>query len=380
MLSLRRLNAIVSKEFMQLARDRITFAMIVMLPLAQLLLFGYAINTDVRHVSAGIVDFSQTYQSRQLIQTAANTQVVDFIGYYDSIAAAEQAITRGKVNTVLVIPADFVRRQLNRDYQLSGYKVGNSTAQHSVAQWLIDGSDPLLSGAVAGLSKLPISIKRLPMPALPDPAFALQNYFNPEKRSSVNIIPGLIAIILTMTMILFTSSALVREREQGNMEFLITTPVRPTELMLGKILPYILVGFIQMAIILFLGHWLFDVPLNFDMPSLLIVTLLFITASLTLGLLISTKAKNQLQAMQMTVFVLLPAILLSGFMFPFAAMPRAAQYLAEILPATHYVRSIRAVVLRGAHFSDLYFDLLCLVAFSVIGFMIATMRFKKRLD
>ncbi|PCK32181.1 ABC transporter permease [Pseudoalteromonas piscicida] len=380
MLSLRRLNAIVSKEFMQLARDRITFAMIVMLPLAQLLLFGYAINTDVRHVSAGIVDFSQTYQSRQLIQTAANTQVVDFKGHYDSVLAAEQAITSGKVNTILVIPADFVRRQLNRDYHLKGHKVGNSTAQNSVAQWLIDGSDPLLSGAVAGLSNLPISIKRLPIPALPDPAFSLQNYFNPEKRSSVNIIPGLIAIILTMTMILFTSSALVREREQGNMEFLITTPVRPTELMLGKILPYIFVGFIQMAIILFLGHWLFDVPLNFDMPSLLIVTLLFITASLTLGLLISTKAKNQLQAMQMTVFVLLPAILLSGFMFPFAAMPRAAQYLAEILPATHYVRAIRAVVLRGAHFSDLYFDLLCLVVFSVIGFMIATMRFKKRLD
>ncbi|WP_462153028.1 ABC transporter permease [Pseudoalteromonas xiamenensis] len=380
MRSLHRLYAIVSKEFKQLARDRITFAMIVMIPLVQLMLFGYAINTDVRHVHAGIVDLSQTFQSRQLIQTAANTQVVDFKRYYSSAEAAEQAIVKGQVSTVLFIPADFVRRQLERDYQLTGMRPGNSTVQQSVAQWLIDGSDPVLSGAVSGLSKLPISIKRLPRPALPDPEFALLNYFNPEKRASVNIVPGLIAVILTMTMILFTASALVREREQGNMEFLITTPIRPTELMLGKILPYIIVGFIQMGIILLLGHWLFNVPLYFDVGSLLLVTLLFITASLTLGLLISTKAQSQLQAMQMTVFVLLPSILLSGFMFPFAAMPTAAQYIAEILPATHYVRSIRAVVLRGAHFSDLSFDLVCLVAFSIVGFILATLKFKKRLD
>ncbi|MFC3032788.1 ABC transporter permease [Pseudoalteromonas fenneropenaei] len=380
MLHWLRLSAIVTKEFKQLSRDRITFAMIVMIPLVQLLLFGYAINTDVRHVQAGIVDLSQTQQSRQLIQTAANTQVVDFIGYYSSAEQAEAAIVAGKVSAVLVIPADFVRRGLLRDYQRTATRAGNTSVSSSVAQWLIDGSDPVLAGAVSALSQLPMAIKRLPQASLPNPQFALLNYFNPEKRSSVNIVPGLIAVILTMTMILFTASALVREREQGNMEFLITTPIRPIELMLGKILPYIIVGYIQMAIILALGHWLFAVPLNFDIGSLLLVTLLFITASLTLGLLISTKAQSQLQAMQMTVFVLLPSILLSGFMFPFAAMPTVAQYLAEILPATHYVRAIRAVVLRGAHFSDLQFDMLCLVAFSVIGFIIATLKFKKRLD
>lgn len=380
MQSLTRLYAIVSKEFKQLARDRITFAMIVMIPLVQLMLFGYAINNDVRHVAAGVVDYSQTFQSRQLIQTAANTQIVNFKRTYSSAEEAEKAIIAGEVSTVLVIPSDFVRRQLHKEYQLSAQRIGNSTPQSSLAQWLIDGSDPVLSNAVSSLSHLPTSIKRLPKPALPDPDFALLNYFNPEKRASVNIVPGLIAVILTMTMILFTASALVREREQGNMEFLITTPIRPTELMLGKILPYIIVGFIQMGIILLLGNLLFAVPLQFDVPSLLLVTLLFITASLTLGLLISTKAQSQLQAMQMTVFVLLPSILLSGFMFPFAAMPQAAQYIAEVLPATHYVRAIRAVVLRGAEFSDLLFDMACLIAFSIVGFILATLKFKKRLD
>lgn len=192
--------------------------------------------------------------------------------------------------------------------------------------------------------------------------------------------PGLIAVILTMTMILFTSAAIVREREQGNLEFLINTPVRPFELMLGKILPYMLIGAVQVALILGLGHALFAVPVPREIGSLVMVTLLFILASLTLGLLISTRAQTQLQAMQMTVFILLPSILLSGFMFPFVAMPKPAQYIAELLPATHYVRLVRAVVLKDAHWTALGTDVLALLTFIVIGMTLATLKFHKRLD
>lgn len=192
--------------------------------------------------------------------------------------------------------------------------------------------------------------------------------------------PGLIAVILTMTMILFTSAAIVRERERGNLELLITTPIKPLELMLGKIVPYILVGLVQMTIILGLGHLIFDVPINGAIAQLLMGTLLFIAASLTLGLIISTIAKTQLQAMQMTIFIILPTILLSGFMFPFEAMPKPAQWIAELLPATHFMRIIRAIVLRGGALSDMQFDALWLIGFTLVGILVASLRFNKRLD
>ena len=366
-----RINAIMLKELRQLARDRITFAMIVMIPLIQLVLFGYAINTDVRQVPSAVVDLAGTGQSRQLLADLEATQVVRFIARYDSVQQAEQALTAGAVAAVLVLPADFQRRLQQR---LSGQ------LQQPAAEWLTDGSDPILSGAVSALSALPLSTSGVLSTNAPSAVMEVISYFNPEKRTAVNIVPGLIAVILTMTMVLFTSAAVVREREQGNMEFLITTPMQPLELMLGKIIPYIGVGAIQTAIILGLGHLLFAVPLAADMLSLLVVTFLFILASLTLGLLISTRATTQLQAMQMTVFILLPSILLSGFMFPYAAMPKLAQYLAEVLPATHFIRMIRAVVLRDAHWWALSYDVLYLSCFTVLGLVLATLRFKKRLD
>lgn len=370
--SFARATAIMMKELRQLARDRITFAMIIMIPFVQLILFGYAINTDVRHVPAGILDFAATSQTRALVQDLEASQVVRFIQRYDDLKQAEAAITNGEVAAVLYLPADFERRWLASELNLSTAPVG---------QWITDGSDPVLSGAVSSLRQMPLLDPR----AVPDHdasrvVLETVNYFNPEKRSAVNIVPGLIAVILTMTMILFTSAAIVREREQGNMEFLITTPIRPIELMLGKIMPYILVGLLQTLIILALGNRLFAVPLPADLFSLLVITLLFILASLTLGLMISTQAQTQLQAMQMTIFILLPSILLSGFMFPFAAMPEPAQWLSELLPATHYVRMIRAVVLREAHWSDLQFDVGYLLGFILVGMTLATLRFKKRLD
>jgi ABC-2 type transport system permease protein len=371
MLSITRIGAIVFKELKQLSRDRITFGMIVMIPLVQLILFGYAINTDVRHVPAGLVDDSRSSLARQLVQDLEASQVVEFQYFFPSLSEAETAITQGKVSAVLYLPDDFNRRVIEKE---------RDPTARPVAQWITDASDPMLTNAIKGLRQMPISIRGVPVNAAPTSVYEVVSYFNPEQRSAVNIVPGLIAIILTMTMILFTSAAIVREREQGNMEFLITTPVRPLELMLGKILPYIFIGFFQMGIILSLGHVFFAVPLPGDTISLLVVTLCFILASLALGLLISTKAKTQLQAMQMTVFILLPSILLSGFIFPYAAMPKPAQWIAEALPATHFVRMIRGVVLRDAHWTDLGGDIFCLLLFAVLGILIATLNFKKRLD
>jgi len=212
------------------------------------------------------------------------------------------------------------------------------------------------------------------------PTFEIDLFFNPERRSAVNIIPGLVGIILTMTMILFTSAAIVREKEQGNLELLITTPIRPMELMIGKIIPYIVVGLIQVLIVLGLGHLIFAVPINGTLFNVFLVTIIFIAASLTLGLMISTLAKTQLQAMQMTIFVLLPSILLSGFMFPYEAMPLLAQQIAEALPATHFMRMIRAVVLRSAEVDILFYDTTWLLLFTLIGLIISSLRFKKKLD
>lgn len=377
MLSFDRTTAIAVKEFKQLVRDRITFAMIVMIPLVQLLLFGYAINTDVRQVPAGYVDDSNSSVSRALIQDIAASQVVQWQARYSSIEQAEFAITRGDVAAVLYLPPDLTRRLSDRQFNTDAHSL---VQQRPLGHWITDGSDPMLTGAVKGLRQFPVQFNSPPQ-AVPAPVtFELVSYFNPEGRTAVNIVPGLVAVILTMTMILFTSAAIVREREQGNMEFLINTPVRPLELMLGKILPYMVVGFVQVAIILGLGHLLFGVPIPVNVFALLVTTLLFVLASLTLGLLISTRAQSQLQAMQMTVFVLLPSILLSGFMFPFAAMPKPAQWIAEILPATHYVRLSKAVILRGASWPDLVPDMAALLLFFIVGLMIATLRFKKRLD
>ncbi|EKE72163.1 ABC transporter permease [Gallaecimonas xiamenensis] len=368
-----RIGAILIKELKQLARDRLTFGMIVMIPLVQLMLFGYAINTDVRHLPAGLVDMSQTSYSRALVQAVEATQVVDFDKRYYSATEAEAALTRGDIKAVLYLPADFGQRLLQYQQQSTAFS-------RPLGQWLVDGSDTLVASAIKALRQMPLEEVTGQAATRPAPSLELVQYFNPEQRTVVNIVPGLLGVILTMTMVLFTSAAIVREREQGNMEFLITTPVRPLELMLGKIAPYILVGFIQVAIILGTGHWLFGVPVRGGLDSLALASLLFIFASLTLGLVISTLAKTQLQAMQMTVFVLLPSILLSGFMFPYEAMPKAAQWIAEGLPATHYMRMVRAVVLRDAEVSQLHGDALWLLGFTALGLMVATLKFRKRLD
>ena len=368
MSALTRISAVCAKEFRQLARDRVTFGMIVMIPLIQLMLFGFAINTMVRNIPVGVVDNSGSAAARAITEQVRVSQVVSIVSHYATVVAAEEDIVAGKIRAALVFPENLTQRAVTGD---------------TVGQWLVDGSDTMVSSALLQLRHMPLRLEAgVPKGAYQQspPTFEVALFFNPERRSQVNIVPGLTAIILTMTLILFTSVALVRERERGNLELLITTPIRPLELMVGKIVPYVLVGIIQITIILGLGRLVFNVPLQGDVLSLAAVTLPFIAASLTLGLLFSTLAATQMQAMQMTVFILIPSILLSGFMFPYDAMPRVAQYIAEILPATHFMRLIRGVYLRGANAGQLLPDIIWLLGFTAIMLTIATRRFRKTLD
>jgi ABC-2 type transport system permease protein len=306
--------------------------------------------------------------------------VVDFKRTYFSAQEAEAAITRGEVKAVLYLDADLDERLVRHPAFAGQAYLAQSYLSQPVGQWLVDGSDTVVASTIRSLRQMPLDEIAGRALKTSTPSFEVVQYFNPEQRSVVNIVPGLLGVILTMTMVMFTSAAIVREREQGNMEFLITTPVRPLELMLGKIVPYVLVGLVQVTIILTAGHLLFAVPIRGGLDSIALAAMLFICASLTLGLVISTIAKTQLQSMQMTVFVLLPSILLSGFMFPYEAMPIAAQWIAEVLPATHFMRMSRAIVLRDAEVMDLQFDALWLIAFTGIGLLIASLRFSKRLD
>jgi ABC-2 type transport system permease protein len=360
--SLQRIFAIVLKEIRQLRRDRLTFGMIVGIPVMQLLLFGYAINTDVRHLSAAVADLSSTAASRQLVMDLANTQVIDIQYQVADTDALERLMRQGMISVGIFIPGDFERRL--------------QQPERAAVQLLIDGSDNIVQGAAALLAR---SARTSPYNDQP-PLMELRTYYNPERRSPVNTVPGLVGIILTMTMTLFTAVAIVRERERGNLELLITTPVRSWELMLAKILPYVFIGLIQVSLVLLLGHLLFAVPLRGALMNVYWVSLVFIVANLAMGLVISTLAQTQFQAMQMTFFILLPSILLSGFMFPFAGMPRPAQWIAEILPMTHFMRLIRGVVLRGASLAELSSELFILLGFIAVAMTVAVKRFQKRLD
>lgn len=378
--SIFRVYAVFVKELMQLKRDRMTFGMIIMIPLIQLMLFGYAINTNVRHIPVGIVDQSGTALSRVLIQTIDATQVVKFTTHYNNVVEAEAAIARAEVRAVLVIPRDISQRLVR--HQTVGFGTPPSSDEETsrpIAQWIVDGSDPMIASAIKGLRMMPLA-ELLRKPAnRTTPTFDMTLLYNPEQRSAVNIVPGLAATILTMTMIMFTSGAIVRERERGNLELLITTPVHSIELMLGKIIPYMFIGAIQVIIILGLGALVFNVTVAGGLAQLVAATFLFIVATLTLGLVISTLAKNQLQSTQMTIFVLMPSILLSGFVFPYEGMPAIAQHIGEVLPATHFVRLIRGVVLRDVEIIDMSYDVLWLALFTVVGLVLASFRFKKNL-
>lgn len=389
----RRIASVALKEIRQLARDPLTAGFVVGVPLIQLVLFGYAINQDIRHVATAVVDHSNSAISRQMIGKLVATQTFEIAATVQSEKEGQQLLAAGTVQAVILVPPDFARR----------YFRGRG-AQISI---LLNASDPTLARTVRssarGLSDvlerrlqpfdLDESRSTLRAPRKrgrfgPEPRlireFALEfpvlSYFNPELRTPVFVIPGLLGVILTTTMIMMTALALVREREKGSFEFLIATPVQRGELMVGKILPYIGIGLVQIFIILVSGMLFFRVPMQGSVIELSLASLIFIAANLTLGLVISTVTSTQLQATQLSFFFFLPSVLLSGFMFPFEAMPVPAQWMGELLPLTHYIRISRAVMLRGASVWTQWDDLLAMLVFFAIGLFAAANLFKKRLD
>ena len=365
MKSLQRILAIVRKEVRQLRRDRLTFGMIVGIPVIQLLMFGYAINMDVRNLDAAVADMSGTSASRQMVMDLAQTQIIRIVAQVSDADELEHMMRKGEISVGIYIAPDFDRRMQQAD--------------RSAMQLLVDGSDTVVQSAAAQLARVVQQSRTSPYNDRP-PAMELRTFYNPERRSPVNTVPGLIGVILTMTMILFTAVAIVRELERGNLEMLITTPVKTPELMLAKITPYVVIGLIQTTLVLLLGRYLFEVPMVGSLVDTYIVTLVFIVTNLALGLVISTLVSTQFQAMQLAFFVLLPSILLSGFMFPFAGMPRPAQIIAEALPLTHFIRLIRGVVLRGASLQELAGELAILGVFIAVFMSLAILRFRKSLD
>lgn len=363
MQSIERVSAILTKEFRHLRRDRLTVAMIIGIPLVMTLLFGYAINNDVRGLTAAVVDEANTSASRALIDRARASQVIDRIIPMSSTWAMEREMVKGRVAVGIHIPADFERRRILNTPPL--------------AQLLVNDSDPIILGTARGIVNLPLaSIDAFDTKQ----TFELRALYNPERRSALFIVPGLCGVILTLTMVLFTSIAIVRERERGNLELLIATPIQSFELMIGKILPYVLIGYLQVSLILALGAFLFEVPIRGSLADFYLSVGVFIVSVLTLGLVISTFAMSQFQAFQLTFMSFLPQLLLSGFMFPFEGMPKLAQWLAEVFPLTHYLRIVRGIILRDASLSQLSGDLWPLMVFFIVGMAVATLRFSKRLD
>ena len=363
-MNLRRLLAIMMKELRQLRRDRVTLAMIMGMPIMQLLLFGYAINLNLRDLPAAVVDQAQTAGSRAAVQDLLHSGVIEPKASAQSPQQLVDLLREGRISVGIAVPPDFERRKLDG---------------REAIQVMVDGSDNVVQSAAGQLTQYSLD-QPTDFHAQAQTPISVVSFYNPERRSPVNIVPGLIGVILTMTMVLFTAVAIVRETERGNMELLITTPVSRTELMIGKVLPYAAIGLVQTTLVLLLGVWLFRVPVRGSLGDVYLASILLILANLSLGLLLSTSARSQFQAMQMTFFVFLPSILLSGFMFPYAGMPVPAQWISEALPLTHFIRLIRGIMLRGADLGDLWQDGVALLAFIAIMLTLAIRLFHKRLD
>ena len=354
------------KELLQLKRDRLTFAMIVGIPVMQMLLFGYAINTDIRNLVTAVANQANTHLSREFIADLGQTQVIDLQYVVNTPEEIEELLKSGTISIGVYIPEDFDRRVIDN--------------RRAAAHLMVDAVDPSVLGVANQLKNMPLAFDSTIAPPARAGTFEVRPYFNPERRSVVFVMPGLIAIILTLTMMLFTAVAVVREREHGNLELLINTPVSTIELMVGKVVPYILIGIVQLALILSVGRFLFAVPILGSVVDLYLAAAVFIAANLALGLFVSTVVKTQFQAIQITFFILLPSILLTGFVFPFEGMPRVVQYIGEILPTTHFIRLTRGIMLRDAPLAELSQELYALGIFAAAAMTAATIRFSKRLD
>lgn len=371
----QRLIAIVIKEGQQLRRDRLTFAMIFGLPILQLMLFGYAINTDPRDLPAAAIVADHSAITRSVLSALANTGYMRIGSEFVTERQANEMLQRGEVQFVVTIPSEFTRRLIRgerADIMIDADATDPTAAANSLAA--VNGAiDQALAREFVG----PLSsLRRKPSPV----NLILQRGYNPEGKSRLNIVPGLLAVILTMTMVMMTALAVTRERERGTMENLLAMPVRPIEVMIGKILPYVGIGAVQMTVILVLAWLLFGVNVEGSLLLLALGTGLFIVVNLAIGFTISTVTQNQLQAMQASVFLMLPSILLSGFMFPFRGMPIWAQWLGELLPATHFLRVVRAIVLKAATLGQVSSELLALIATLVVVSLIAIKRYRVTLD
>ncbi|EYS88314.1 mannose-1-phosphate guanyltransferase [Cupriavidus sp. SK-4] len=373
--SLQRWWSIVLKEFLQLRRDRVTFGMIIGLPIMQLLLFGFAINTDPRHLPTAVIAADQSEFTRSFIASMEQSTYFKLVGTLPDEQAGREALMKGEVQFVLTIPPDFTRRLLR----------GERPALLVEA----DATDPSATGqAIAALPQLPYRVAThdlkgsLAPLAGGKPPFdvQVQRLYNPEGITQYNIIPGLMGVILTMTMVMMTGLAMTRERERGTMENLLATPVRPLEVMTGKIVPYIFIGLIQSTIVLLAARWIFSVPFVGSVLAVYLAALLFIAANLTVGITLSSLAQNQLQAMQLTFFYFLPNILLSGFMFPFAGMPGWAQAIGNILPMTYFHRMVRGILLKGNGWVELWPNVWPMALFIVVVMAIAVRFYRRTLD
>lgn len=373
--SLARLWAIVVKEFVQMRRDKLTFAMMFGVPLIQLTLFGFAINSDPKHLPAALILADKGPQARTLLNALRNTDYFDFVTTVKTEEEGLRLLSRGEVLFVVNIPENFSRDLLRGDRPAVLIEA--------------DASDPIATtNALGGLSPLMNSALQNDLKGTLDFLNATNGpidlrvhaLYNPEAITQYNIVPGLMGVVLTMTMIIITALAITRESERGTMENLLSMPTRPIEVMVGKIIPYIFVGYIQVSLILLAAHFLFHVPMVGSLVLLLLVALLFIAANLSVGITFSTVAKNQLQAMQMSFFFFLPSILLSGFMFPFLGMPRWAQMIGEILPLTHFLRIVRGILLKGNGLADVAPHMWPIALFAFVALVVAVKRYRQTLD
>jgi ABC-2 type transport system permease protein len=367
----RRSYAMLLKEFIQLRRDRVSFAMIVMIPVMQLLLFGYAINTTPRNLPSAVLLQEDSDLGRSILKAMENTAYFRFTREVHTVEEFDNLLQSGKVLFGVEIPRGFER----------AVRRGDKPALLVAA----DATDPVAAGSALGTLGTLVQTALLhdlyagDPPSMPFEIRAHARY-NPAASSRLNIVPGLVGTILTMTMLIFTALSVTREIERGTMEALLSMPIKPVEVMFGKIVPYVLVGFIQATLIIGIGVLLFGVPILGSVLMLAILSTLFITTNLSIGYTFSTIVQNQLQAMQLSMMFFLPSILLSGFMFPFAGMPVWAQYLGEALPLTHYIRIVRAIMLKGATVANVQYDTIALIALMLLAMTIAVTRFRRTLD
>lgn len=373
--SLRRLGAMVRKEFIQILRDKLTLGMIIGIPMMQLTLFGFAINTNPRHLSTTVITQDHSPEVRTLLSALQNSRYFHLKYPNITFTHAQKLMDQTKLQFIIEIPANFTRELIRHE--------------HPKILVISDGTDPSASGpALQALTYLQNTVFANDFahnglnhlqPEAPAFDFVIHNKYNPEQITQYNIVPGLVGVILTLTMIMITALAITREYEDGTMESLLATPLKPLEIILGKILPFVIAGYVQLCVILLLAKFLFHIPILGNLLALFVVTLPFMIANLMVGITFSTIAKNQLQAVQMSVFFFLPSILLTGFMFPFEGMPLWAQKIGSLLPNTYFLRMIRGILLKGNDWAMLWPDLWPILVFILVAGTICIYRFKKTL-